>query len=368
MRLPTRFIVVSALALFIGLSLGCRLGGRGKQPTEFVYKQQFLKETAPSEAYEPELERLIRSRRVETGISVFPVSLAYWSDGTIYIADNNGNAIRTLAPVTSSISTLPAETGLGELTFPRVIREWENQVFVSDKDGIKVFKRDGRFERLLRTYLSVVNFAVASKDTVYINPYSKDNDALDALILELDKDGRRVKGFGRRINRAQHIGIEDTVFLGVTEAYVVAAFKYRPLIQIYDRTSGEIVREIKVTHPIFGKLAELAKSHAFVHPRPDTVVLPRFIADLSVIDNRAFVLLHLPYAEIVEFDLDGSEVARYRPANLPAAVDYFGIDLLPAGDSYKVATGILDTNSAALAEFSIPRSENREHAALRQDR
>src|SRR6185369_256087 len=112
-----------------------------------------------------EVEPLVVTRRLQSlaregGAFVLPVSLAATAEGGVYVSDNNGKSIDYCPPQSASITTLLPQKGQAPLAWPNTIQLSGNSIFVSDNDGIKVFDREGSFQKLVRSYFGVNHFAV----------------------------------------------------------------------------------------------------------------------------------------------------------------------------------------------------------------
>ena len=144
------------------------------------------------------------------------------------------------------------------------------------------------------------------------------------------------------MNRAEHDGLEDRTHIAAVDDLVIAAFRHRPHLQIYSSKKGELLREINVTHPVFPDLAKLEEDKKFVNPKPGVVRLPVYIGGIDVMDRRIYVLLCLPEPEIVEFNIQGRETARYRSTAAVSAFSYFGFRARSAGKSRQFTLGIMN--------------------------
>lgn len=352
-----------ALAVCAVLHAGCirassvAEGGTGNAkplPTEADIKEKLLLAAPATSAVALKLERQIISKSEEGGVFVLPVSMAFSADGGIYISDNTRHAIHYCSPNSNTLYTMPPQSGVGNIRAPTTIHLRQENIFVSDRDGIKVLKRDGSFQRLLRIYYGIFHFAIAPDGAIYINPFFARPEASNPLIVKLDGEGTRVSSFGQRLDRPNHDGLDDRAYLFATRTLLIAAFVCRPAIQIYDRSKGELIREVRIEHPIFGTLEALGDDPKYLHPRPGVTALPRFTAGMCVADGNIFVLLHLPKPEIVEFDLEGNEKGRYRLDGLPVAITYFGFDVRRVEDKYRFTIGVIDAGSVpTLAECTL---------------
>jgi len=304
-----------------------------------------------------EVEPLLVTRRLQSlaregGAFVLPVSLAATAEGGVYVSDNNGKSIHYCPPQSASITTLLPQKGQAPLAWPNTIQLSGNSIFVSDNDGIKVFDRQGSFQKLVRSYFGVNHFAVHNDGNIYLNPLFSDSKSSNPLIVKLNSDGSLMGEYGKRLNNASNKGLEDKAFVCVSDKYIFAVFRHRPLIQIYD-IGGALVREVTISHPIFLKLAALSHDEKFVHPQQSMFRLPEYIAGASLVSDRLLVLLNLPQPEIVELDFDGKEISRFRGAKLASPTIYMGFDARLIGDNYHFWTIIGDTkNLMALLEMT----------------
>jgi hypothetical protein len=153
----------------------------------------------------------------------------------------------------------------------------------------------------------------------------------------MDSGGKKLRGFGRRLNLPGYTGTADQAYLATSGSLLFAAIKHHPALQMFDRRDGTLVNEVKIDHKIFEGLArELAGTSA------GKTSLPRYVAGVSAVGESVFVLLHLPRIEIVEFDLRGRERARYYCDDLPTITNYFGFDAHSRGDGYVFTIGVMD--------------------------
>jgi len=251
-----------------------------------------------------------RRRTPDEGPLIYPVSLALSEDRALFISDNNAQKIYYRSPSSPKISTFAPRGDEVELEWPNSIRFHDQEVFVSDNQGIKVFNNIGSFERLIRVYYQVADFAVGQGGIIYANPFFATQASSKPLIVKLSQEGTLIKGFGQRVAPPDHYGLEDKAFLCLSGNYIFAAFLHRPLVQVYTQ-SGTLVKEFPVDGPSFDKLATLARDERFTSPRAGAARLPSYIAGASVVGDRLMILLDLPKTEIVEFDFDGNERGRH---------------------------------------------------------
>ena len=79
-----------------------------------------------------------------------------------------------------------------------------------------------------------------------------------------------------------------------------------------------------------------------------------------MIDDRIFVLLHLPQVEIVEFDFLGNEKNRFRSPEVTNVLDYFGLGIQNERGVRKFYVGgsgvAREEDSSFLAQFAVATS------------
>lgn len=286
---------------------------------------------------------------------IYPVSLAVSKAEGVYISDNNAQ-VTVHSPLNSDLlRRLPSQGGNGRLLWPNSIEIWQHQVAVADNDGIKFFGPDGSFKKLLRIYYQVNHFAIRADGAIYVNPFFRNENLSTPLIVELNKDGTRVRGFGVRQSRPGVLEFWDEAYLCNSGRYLVAVFRHEPTVQIYNST-GSLIRQFDVAHLLFANLIPLSEDHNFTHPEPSKFRLPTFIAGARVINQRLIVLLDLPQPEVVECDLEGREITRYR-ADMPSPCKaYRGFDVQLIGNPYRIwAIVEKRLNTVELVEWTTMR-------------
>jgi hypothetical protein len=338
------------LTVVIALQWGCVRTGQSvvklnaTEPSELSVKQhlqQELKQESPQRGVTITPYRLVRNG-AGSGF-VFPASISYSDTGTIYISDNNGHRIHYW-PIDSAATTafLP-ENGNGKLKFPNSIQYAEGQIFISDNDGIKIFSREGHLQRLIRPYFGIFSFTKTAKKTIFANILIRNAQADDPLIVELDQHGKEIRRFGLRQNVAGHNGLEDQSFLTVSGSLLFAAFKYRPMVEIYDIEAGEKVGSFDIDHPVLRSLAaELERQRVPEKPAEGRVFVPRYLAGIRALGNRIFLCLSLPEPEIWEVDQKGNRLGVFHVSGLPPAVDIFGFDVRSVKDKLLFSIGTID--------------------------
>lgn len=313
--------------------------------------QQSIERDKENHASDVSPFRLLNNRQ---GGIVFPASLCYSDSGGVYISDNNGQKIGYWPSDSSSAKVFPANATKAVLKFPNAI-QWSSsgRILVADNDGIKMFSPDGRFERLIRSYLGISSFAITKKGNILANTLIRNAANDDPLIVELEQSGKQVRGFGVRQNVAGHNGAEDVAFLASSNLLVFAGFKHRPTVEVYDIDSGSLVQTLNIDHPVFRDLQNALMSETRSQgEQRGRVFIPRYLAGLRVLNEKVFLCLHLPDPEIWELDQKGNRLAEFRISGLPPAVDIFGFDVRLDKGSLLFAVGIIDQRWNALVTES----------------
>jgi hypothetical protein len=288
---------------------------------------------------------------------VFPASMAYSDSGTLYISDNNGHRIHHWALEAATVTALPAESGSGQLKFPNTIQFANGTILISDNDGIKIFSREGHFQKLIRSYFGVFSF-VTSKEGVFINTIIRNPKSEDPLIVKLDQSGRAIGGFGLRRNVAGHKGLDDQAYLAAFGNLLFAAFKYRPTVEVYNIDTGTLSGSFEIDHPVFRSLnQELVQKGIGEKQDQERIFLPRYLSGIRVLGDELFVCLALPEPEIWAVDQKGTPLAVFKLSGLPVAVDIFGFDVRPTEDGFLFSIGIIDQEwNATISQLKALRS------------
>lgn len=284
----------------------------------------------------------------------YPSSLMATENGQVYILDNNGNSILKV----SSDAQVPvqfsnkAKNEDESLKYPNTIKFYQQKIYISDNDGIKVFNDKGEFEKTIRTYFSINDFTIDTKGDFFINPNFLDSNQENPLIIKLNDNGKRIGEIGKIDNFAEYNGLEGKVYLDISNKYIFAAYKHLPLLKIFDIEDGRLIREVKVKATVFEKLGKLKENKEFVNPQKGINILPRYISGLKISQDKIFLLLHLPYPEILELDFQGNEINRLRIDD-SRKQNYFGFDVtLVNGVNHFLVGAIESTHRPTLTEFA----------------
>jgi len=321
---------------------------------EETIKSTTLQGSSISRPKNLKIERQTDYERGSNGPFVYPVSLAASNDSGVYVSDNNAHAILFQPPDAGS-ATAPVHTqGGSRLVWPNTIQIWRNSLFISDNEGIKVFGRDGSFQRLMKTYYGINNFTIGIDGKIYINPRFRNQKSSNPLIVQVDSQGTRIQAFGDRVDNSNHGDLDDQAYLCASPDVIVAVFKHRPIVYVYN-LKGKLLRQFSLNHPVFGSLAALTANESFIHPEPNKFRLPLYVAGARLVGNRLLVLLHLPDPEIVELNLKGEELNRYKANGSFSSTGYRGFDAHRSGDTYHFWVLSGDIQKLVLLEFTAFR-------------
>ena len=339
-----KYIGILALVLIAGSC--AKLGGPAGSERllasfpEMESKQKLQIETSS----QPSLLRATRSiGKGSLAEFVLPAAISYSDRGDLYISDNNGQTIHRWPSDSNKAQVFLAQNAVGRVNFPNAIQYVHNEIFVADNDGIKVFSAEGQFERLIRTYLATFSFIVTEKNTILLNALVRNADSQDPLIVELDSDGRRIRGFGLRKNTPNHNGVEDQAFLATAKDLLFVAFKYRKSVEVYEVDSGKLIRTFEIDHPVFSHLAQdIDGSGPDATRRAEGISSPRYVAGVKAIRDRILLCLHLPLPEILELDQNGRRLGYFRVLASSPAIDIFGFDARDTGNNVTISIGLVD--------------------------
>jgi len=290
-------------------------------------------------------------RQGESAEFVVPSGLAYSDAGDLYISDNNAHTVHLWRSGAAAAGELPAGAEAAQLRFPNPVRAWGGKIFVSDNDGIKVLSSDGGFERLLRLYFGVFDFAVTDRGTLVASLMVRNPEPTDPPVVEVDQTGRVIRRFDVRRAMAGQDDHRNQAFVAVSADRLVVAYKYRPVVGVYDLGSGELVREFEINHPVFESLKNQPRPAAAAGAPGEQKLEPRYVAGVKLLGDRIFLCLQLPVPEVWEVNGEGKLLAAFRAEGLPAAINVFGFDARQSGGEVKFAIGVVDPTWGASVKF-----------------
>jgi hypothetical protein len=271
----------------------------------------------------------------------YPSSFTISQDTNLYLVDNKSSSIFKVSSDFQRFEQFVKKDVNGlSLQSPFQIKELNNSLYISDNEGLKIFNKNGNLEKTIKPYFGITEFAIENNGQYLVNrsPYEVQDDS--PLILKLDSNGKKIDTIGK-ISSIQYNGIENQVFLETSELFTIVAYKYKPLIEIYDTKTKERLKSFNIKASIFDELVALKQNNEFVNPEPGQYKIPKFIAGSKVFKDKLYLLLHLPYPEIIEFTLNGEEIQRYRSKEVRAN-DYFGFDIRLINGTTQFVVGAFD--------------------------
>lgn len=206
---------------------------------------------------------------------------------------------------------------------------------------IQFLDQEGRLGPSFSAFLDIYDLEVASAGEVWISANLTPLPSERALLLRLDRFGRRTGAAGARSAESQWRGMLDNVFLAAAADHLAAAHARLPLLRIFDARTGREAASADLAHPAFSYLAE-----AFDWPYHDeanqSLLSPRYAAGAAGLEDRLYVLLHLPHVEIIEFSWEGRELRRWRLNDLGFDVfDYSGFDVRRSPQGLRWVTSVV---------------------------
>lgn len=256
----------------------------------------------------------------------YPASFVISNDNNIYLVDNKNSAVfKVSADFQTFEQFIKSKNDSGFLEYPNQIKEFDNSIYINDNGGIRIVNKEGALQRTIQPQLGLNDFALKTGEEFLINPLYSINDKELPLILKLDSQGKKSGTIGQ-MQPTEYHGLENNVLLVTADSTLIVGYKQLPLIELYDLTTNKLIKSIKVKEAIFDDLEHLKSNKALINPEPGKYRLPKYIAGLKLFKERIYVLLHLPYTEIIEFTLTGEIVQRYRSKE-SRIIDYFGFDI-----------------------------------------
>ncbi len=305
-------------------------------PNEMTVKERLLENLTVYKAKELEAKNICNlSDNYQTS---FPSSLVLDDKGQVYVSDNSGQAILKIDSQLKKVNLVTNQN----LKYPNTIKLNGSKIFVTDNDGIKVFEETGNLLETVKTFFSVNSFSINSSNDFFVNPNFLENNQSNPIVIKLDKTGKRFDEFGQLQSPEIFNGTERKVLVETYKNMCVLAYKYRSLIEIYDSNTNKLVRSFQPTHPIFEELEKLKNDKTFTNPQDGIVVLPTYISGLKLLKDKLYVLVSVPNPEIIEFNLNGTELKRLR-SNTVKANGYFGFDAYLVGDVPQFIVGMMNS-------------------------
>ena len=343
-----KYIIIIFLTLFIISCVSNQTEQRESHSSEKISslvnkKWQLWQKAIPDDAtpltlaskFDPENGRLF----------TYPSSFLISKDNYVYVVDNNGHSIYRITPDLKSTELFVNgnKDELNKIQYPDIIREFNDQLFVNDEEGIKIFSKNGELRKTIRIYFAVNDYIINDKGEFIINPNFLNPKEQVPLLIKLNENGKKIGSIGKQKFPQELAGLEDEVHLEKNGETIIAAHKRLPLIEVFNGDSGQTLKEFEAKSIISNELDKLKQDKEFINPEEGRYKLPTYIGGVKYFQNQTFVLLHLPYPEIVEFNSSGEKVKSYRFNDL-RVIDYFGFDMRLVNNARQFIIGVFDTS------------------------
>jgi hypothetical protein len=323
------------LTFLINLFISCgQVSSKEKLESLTVIKQRLWEDTPLDKA--TELKTFLNlDLRKDVPIHR-PISFLNSNDGNIYLVENNEGKLFKISADFQSVK----EIITNKLKSPGAIREFNNNLFLLDNNGLNVFDKEGKLIKTINPHLFIEDFFVQSDEKYFVSlaELRLENDT--KLVSILNSTGKRVESICDP-NPVEYKVFEHKTFIEIKDDKLYLAYKFVPLVEVYDLKTGTKIYSFNIDASIFPPLMDLKKDKGFVNPVPNTFRIPKFIAGLKVAQDKIYVLLHTPNPVIVEFTLNGKEVQRYISKS-SQAMDYFGFDFRLNNDTKQFFVGLID--------------------------
>lgn len=253
----------------------------------------------------------------------------------IYVADYGLGRITIIDKAGQFVGSF-GRRGQGPGEFSRVGQiagSASGEIFIVDSARIQSFSSDGRFLRTFKIF-PIVNDMVVRRGELLVNPiYGDYGTEKRSLMLSFDAHGNPRESFGERIDQKGHSSVDSRAYVNLFKGNLIVAFKHYPVFRIYDEKGG-LSLESKINIPVLARLERYNYDKKFTNPAPGIISLTRLIAGIQIIQDRIFILLHLPRIEIHEIDLSGEIIHSHYSNHINDVHDYGGFILLQNGTEY----------------------------------
>ncbi|HSR69733.1 MAG TPA: hypothetical protein VLU25_17505 [Acidobacteriota bacterium] len=184
-------------------------------------------------------------------------------------------------------------------------------VYVDVSGRIDSFGSSGERLFSFHTYYNLFDFTVLPDGSIWVNPRWTRARPDQPLLIHLDASGRKIAGLGQRSSQEAWRGLLDNVFLASGFGRLWALGQREPVLRVFDTGSGREIAARQIKHPLFREVRAAAR-WPLTGGQGRSLLAPRYTADLVLDGKELFVLLHLPFVEILRLDFEGREKARYR--------------------------------------------------------
>ena len=337
MKKSTSTITRSVFWLIIILLLGCSnkiLNEKKKLPSETEIKKALLQK------FPDKLDGKIQPLEtldIPFANGEYPIDFVVVKN-YVFVAENNRGKIYGINLENNSVKELFGESKSNiRLIYPTTIKFFKDNLLLFDNEGLKKFDREGRFLSLNKVFNSVSHFDIDSNGIIYANSLVSKSKEENPLILKINEQGEVLEGFGKRNSTKS----EEEAYVSINNKFIITGKKNFQSIQVFNKNDNSLVKDFPVSHPIFAELGKSIAEFKDDFLKEGKTFLPRYVAGVKILDEKVFVLLFLPYVEIVELDLRGNEITRYQVKDKTNCFDYFGFDVRLVGEQHQFIVGAM---------------------------
>lgn len=261
----------------------------------------------------------------------YPVDLEMINNKFIFVTDTYLHQILKFDGNGKYVGTIGKRgEGPGEFSFPNKIRSSKDEslfILEGGKPNIQIIDKDGNYIRSFKVFHHMNDF-ILRNNFIYSNCFYPDEEE-NPLIVRFDVYGKMIDSFGKRIDKKGHLSRDSSIFLSQSENEIIAVFEHYPLVRRYT-SEGILLKEFRINIDIFNELEKYNYKKEYTNPTPNVINLPRLTAGVKAIDNRIFILAHLPRLEIIEMDIDGNIKDYYYSTELKNVVNLsgFGVEII----------------------------------------
>ncbi|HSR50388.1 MAG TPA: hypothetical protein VLV83_06135 [Acidobacteriota bacterium] len=224
---------------------------------------------------------------------------------------------------------------------PSNIEVLDDGVLVDAGGSLLHLDPEGIPGKAFHTFLDIFDLVTAPGEQIWINPDLTPIPSERALLLRLNRLGQRTGKAGRRSQDDKWKGLLDRVFLAAGPGRIAAVHAIMPQLRIFDSSTGRELARTRIDHPSFAFMAQ-AYDWPYYDRSKRSLRAPRYTAGAAALDDRLYVLLHLPDPEIIEFSWEGEELRRWRLRDLGfQAFDYGGFDVRRSEGKLKWVTSVV---------------------------
>lgn len=348
------------LLLIVAWASACSETHSYKEPDNFkkLPSEMNIKRSLIEKDFKYSSTGLSENKVLPFSVAGYPQGLAV-KNGNIFVVDNNkGEVFKFDITSKNEIQKTPINLEQ-DLSYPNDIQILKDKTLISDNEGIKFFDNKGKFQKLLRIFRPINNYFADANGFIYANSSTSKVDTDKSLILKIDEKGQIISRFGKTTRNSRFNQDNSSAFISVSDKFIVLAYINTPKIQIYDKNKETLLKEIKIYHPIFNDLKKRVAKEKINYEKQGKVFLPRYIAGLKVFQDKIYLLLHLPYLEIIELDFNGIELSRLQFKEGQIINDYFGFDIALVDEKSNFIVGTLENSrNPMLMLLSSTNQEN----------